>query len=366
MAQCIYCLKNDAETTFNSREHVIPKNLGRFDSSPTISGNIVCDSCNSKFGVLETIFTEDTYEGVYGQRLSVMGRGSVTARNNLHKIDRTSGFGEGFFTEMFPFLEFKDGKVVPVMKDQIKFKLKKGAGYRIFFPEALKAVPRGTKRFRKLVADLRKLNQKDISIFVETKEKLKDAIKLLHSYGIKYKEKKSHHKQFKPGDKIFIEEHYENTITIDMARILAKIAFNYFAYCAIQDGREDILFSPNFERTRTFIYNGTGANVKDIVPSISEDPILKEEIDEGKRLLAHFVNFLPDNSRVVIRMTFYGLPTVYKIDLGDLPQELNTNNFGCGHAFNPFTHKIINLTQAQPKTLTKESIKLSFGLTKRV
>ncbi|MEX0909751.1 MAG: hypothetical protein WDZ75_00475 [Candidatus Paceibacterota bacterium] len=318
------------------------------------------------FSPLETVFTEDTYEGIYGQRLNVMGRGSVTARNNLHKIDRTSGFGGGFFTEMFPFLEFQNGRVVPVMKDQIKLKLKDGAGYRIFFPEALQAIPRGTKKFSKLAEDLKKLEQKDISIFVETKEKLQEVIKLLHSYGVKYKEKKSHYKQFKPGDKILVEENYENKITVDMVRVLAKIAFNYFAYCAIQDEQENVLFFSNFERIRTFIHSGTGATTKDIIPSISEDPILKEEIDEGKRLIAHFINFLPDNGRVVVRMTFYGLPVVYKVDLGDIPDVLNTNNFGCGHAFNPFKGEILNLSQIPVTDPEDDRLRLSFGLFKRI
>lgn len=366
MARCVYCSKDDTNVTFKSREHVIPRNLGRFANSPTIGGNIICDSCNSRFSPLETIFTEDTYEGIYGQRLNVMGRGSITARNNLHKIDRTTGFGEGFFVDMFPFLEFQNGRVAPVMKDQIKFRLKGGAGYRIFFPDALRSMQRGTKAFRKLAADLRKLDQKDISIFVETKEKLEDVIKLLHSYGVKYKEKESRGKQFAPGDQILIEEHYENTINTDMSRVLAKIAFNYFAYCAIQDKQENILFSPCFERTRTFVYDGTGATTKDIIPSISEDPILKEEIDEGKRLLAHFINFLPDNGRVVVRMTFYGLPVVYKVVLGDIPRELNAAKFGCGHAFKPFEGEIINLSQTPVTDPEDDRVKLSFGLFKRI
>ena len=123
MAQCVYCLKNNSQTTFNSREHVIPKSLGRFDTvSPTIKGDIVCDNCNSLFSSLETEFIEDTYEGIHSQRLGIGNGGSLMFRNNNFKIDNTRGFGDGFFNEMFTFLELKDAKYVPVLKTQIKLK----------------------------------------------------------------------------------------------------------------------------------------------------------------------------------------------------------------------------------------------------
>ncbi len=365
MSQCIYCLKNDGCTTFHSREHVIPQCLGRFEPlNPTIKGDIVCDECNKLFSPLEVNFTEDTYEGVYSQRLKLRERGSVTIRGKQFKIDRLSGFGDGFLKEMFPFLEPRDGKIVPVPKNQIKLNRFR-EGYRIFLPETLDAVVRGSKEFKKLSADMQKLSQKDMAIFAENHDEVKKIITLLHEYGVKYKEKASHYQKIEAGQQIFVEEEYKCSINIDIARILAKIAFNYFAYCAIQSGKPDILYQSNFDKIRTFIHDGTIGKVKEIIPSISEEPILKEERDQKKRLIAHLINFLPENGKIFVRMTFFGLPAIYKIELGMIPDELVTQNFGCGHAFDPFAHRVDNLSQTPALGVSREEVKDSFGLFKR-
>ncbi|MCK5591368.1 MAG: hypothetical protein KAI72_05380 [Candidatus Pacebacteria bacterium] len=365
MPKCIYCLKDDLSTTFNSREHVIPKSLGRFAPlNPTISGR-VCDNCNSLFSPLEVNFTEDTYEGVFGQRLNIDNRGSIIIRDVNYKIERVSGFGEGFFMKMFPFLECKDGKIVPILKSQIKFKRRSG-GYRIFFPETLENLPKGTKRFKRIINDLRNLDQKGISIFAENRQELESIIKLLHSLGIKYKEKKSYFNETKKGDKILVDEKYTCSINKDVARVIAKIAFNYFAYCAMRSDCRDVLFLKEFDDVRNFIHSGDGGEMKDFILSISEESILKEERDEKKRFIAHFITFLQEEGRLYARVTFFGLPPVYKINFGVLPKELNRSNFGCGHVFNPFDHTIYNLSQMPFNQLTEDQIQVSFGLFKSI
>lgn len=360
--RCIYCLKHNKETTFNSREHVIPRCLGRFEPiNPSIKGDIVCDECNKRFSPLETNFTEDSYEGVVGQRFNLQGNNSVTVREKQFKIVRESGFSGDFFKDMFPFLELKDNKIVAVPKNQIKINRVSG-GCRIFLPEALNAIPRGSKKFIKLSKDLQKLNQKDMMIFAENQIGLDKIISLLNEFGVKYKEKESRNEQIDPN--IRINERYEISINFEIARVLAKIAFNYFAYCAVQEGMPSILYKNDFNKLRTFVHACTGAEVKEIVVSISEEPILKEEAVQKKRLIAHLINFLPEDGALFTRMTFFGL-TIYKVKLGTLPEELNVKNFGCGHAFNPFDYRVVNLSQNQNlKTTRKELIK-TFGLFKR-
>ncbi len=363
--RCVYCLKTEVDTTFRNREHVIPQSLGRFQPlNPTIKGNIVCDECNKLFSGLEVNFIEDTYEGIYSQRLNLRSNGSITIRGKLFKIDRTSGFGDGFLKEMFPFLEAKNGKISPVPRSQIKLNRFR-EGCRIFLPEALDAIPSGSREFKKLAADMQKLSQKDIAIFAEDHKELREIIALLHEYGVNYKEKKSKYEKLEPGQKILIEESYQCSINIDIARVLAKIAFNYFAYCAIQSQSSEILYLDNFKKIRTFIHNGTIAKIKDIIPSISEEPILREERDQKKRYIAHFINFLAEDEHIFIRMSFFGLPTIYKVDLGTTPKELNIPNLGCGHAFDPFTHTIYHLSQNPNLKLSRREVIESFGLLKR-
>ena len=143
MAKCIYCLKDKTKATFTTREHVIPSSLGSFAPlNPTIlaEDELVCDVCNGKiFSPLETIFCEDTLEGVHGQRLNLQNRRSVTMRDNNFKIKVLAGFGDNFFDQMFFFLKPQDNKIVLDLRNQIKLRRLQG-GYRVFLPEALEAI----------------------------------------------------------------------------------------------------------------------------------------------------------------------------------------------------------------------------------
>ncbi len=371
MPKCIYCLQDGTTTIFKAREHVIPRCLGTFQPlNPTLTSRdgLVCDKCNASiFNPLETIFMEDTLEGVHGQRLNIQGKNSVTIRSHHFKVEqRLTGFGKDFFTQMFFFLKPKDGKIVPNLKNQIKIRRRQG-GYRVFSPEALESMRKGSSEFQKISADLQKLDQKNMCIFGESQESVDKMVVLLKRFGVTYKEKARHSKFFKPGDKIQLDENYTCRLNIDLGRVLAKIAFNYFAYCAKQSALEHILYLSNFDKIRRFVHSGSGVKgIKEIIPSISEEPILWEEKAEGKRFIAHFVNFRAEEGYIVARMTFFGLPPIYKIIVGPVPKELNKTNFGCGHVFNPFNGWIGNLSQQVPEAPTEEQLRLSFSLFKRI
>jgi hypothetical protein len=313
------------------------------------------------------MFMEDTLEGIQGQRLNIQNHNSVTIRGNHFKIEQLSGFGPDFFKQMFFFLKPQDGKIVPVLKDQIKLRRFQG-GYRIFLPEALEAIRKDTSAFKRISADLKKLDKKDMCIFGETRESVDRIIALLHSFGVEYKEKESFNHFFKPGDKILVEENYSCTINTDLARVLTKIAFNYFAYCTLQSSQTDLLYSNHFDTIRNFSHSGSGVNgLKDIIPSISEDFILLEEKTSNKRVLAHLINFRVEEGLIIARMTFFGSAAIYKIIIGSMPSELLDDRFGCGHAFDPFSHRLINMSQTPPVgEPTEEQIRASFGLLKRI
>ena len=367
MSRCIYCLKNDTQTLFTKKEHVIPASLGSFEPlNPTIldTDGLVCSNCNEEiFGPLETNFIEDSLEGVYAQRLNLRDRNSVIMRDKNFKIVRLAGLGDDFFDQMFLFLEMKEGKVVPVLKDQIKLKRFQG-GSRVFLPEALRKITKDSSAFKKISADMQKLDRKDMAVFAETTEKKDKIVALLHEFGVSYEEKESRERKFEAGDSFMIEEDYTCTINHDIGRVLAKIAFNYFSYCALQDNQQVILYSSHFDSIRNFAHSDTGI-LREVIASISEEPILYEERVRNQRLHAHVINFLPENDSVVVRMTFFGRPSVYKIILGTLPTELDHDHFGCGHAFDPFSRQILQLSQQQPQPQTENKIRASFGLFKR-
>ncbi len=368
MPRCIYCLQDQTAVAFTKREHVIPASMGSFQPlNPTLLARdgLVCDTCNAEvFSPLEVNFIEDTMEGVYGQRLNLQGRSSVTMRDKNFKIERMAGLGDKFFDEMFFFLKVQDDKVVPHLRDQFKMRRRQG-GCRIFLPEALEAIKKNPKDFAKLSADLKKLDQKDMAIFAETREKVDGIIALLKDYGVTYKEKETKGRKFEEGETFVLEENYSCTVNHDVGRVLAKIAFNYFAYCALQSGKTDLLYSSHFDAIRKFAHADIGV-LRDIIVSIAEEPILHEEQAKKQRLHAHVINFLSEDGQIFVRMTFFGRPAVYKILLGTLPPELVNDEFGCGHAFNPFGQQIMQLTQKQPIPQTEDQVRATFSLFNRL
>ena len=56
--QCIWCRKDQAEVTFDSKSHVLPKCLGNLRQQVLPPG-VVCDGCNSSFKKLENQLIEE-------------------------------------------------------------------------------------------------------------------------------------------------------------------------------------------------------------------------------------------------------------------------------------------------------------------
>jgi hypothetical protein len=157
MAKCIYCEKDENETTFLGREHVLPKLMGIFENNPTIIG-WVCDNCNSKvFNALETRFKEDTEEGIFYQMFNFENSSQIRIKGNNVKTTFSPGLGDNFFNEMFPFLRRQDNDWKVFLLPQIKVKRYGDNGYLIL-----------------LVDELKKLNEKK---FAKIKDLLKGPIK---------------------------------------------------------------------------------------------------------------------------------------------------------------------------------------------
>ena len=134
-------------------------------------------------------------------------------------------------------------------------------------------------------------------------------------------------------------------IGFDSARIIAKIAFNYFAYCAIELGEQDILYHKNFSKIKSYILGEVELPIKEvIIETPTYSPILFEEQSGGVRFVAHIITLQNENNNLVARISFIG-SLVYKVLLGKMPDEINRTDFGNGHAFDPRYKEIYGLTQ---------------------
>jgi len=366
MNSCIYCGPHDAPITF-SREHVIPELLGVFENNLTLVG-CVCGVCNSKvFGPLEMNFKEDTEEGLFCQMINFSKSHQIRIRNNKLKMSVELGLGEAFFNETFPFLSLAGGKRQIVFVPQVKIRGYGGTGYIILLVDEVKKLPRDGKKFRKLKNMLTGVESKNVSIFVHEsgdleRNELNEAIDLVRELGVPYKPGPQKSVPFsEPSDEPrHAEFSMDSTIDADTARILAKIAFNYFSYCAVNSGNRAILSHPNFSTIKSYILGQADLGLKDvIVEKPSYSGILGEEAAERVRLVGHTVTFTNENSRIISKISLLGRLT-YTILLGQAPDELNRTDLGNGHIFDPIRRKIFGLTRNPARRGTEE--KLNFSL----
>jgi hypothetical protein len=316
---CIYCgLQED----FNI-EHVIPQFLGTFfPVNPKLlpRDGLVCRQCNSMtFSALEAEFKEDSWEGITGQQLNILGSNSVKIRGKNVKMECFAGMGDSFFDDIFPFLKLENERFVVDIKPQIKVRNYGGEdGYQIFPLVNLKrikdvSIQSKTKLdyYNKVKKKLKMAGSGNIAIFTFGNSatddvQLDDAKTLLKDYGVDYRENE---KKFiptpKPGSTQFGVK-MQCTITQNIFRFVAKVAFNYFAYCSLQERKQSILYQDSFNNIRRFVLGDTRVRRQDVVVEVSDDPITIHEKISGNRFVSHIVIIYLENGFVYSKLSFFG------------------------------------------------------------
>lgn len=366
---CIYCDRSAAEVAFSKREHVIPKLMGSFDNSPTLIG-WVCDDCNGKvFSRLETAFKEDTQEGIFYQMFNLDDNYQIRIRGKHLKASFKPHFGDDFFKEVFPILGIKNGEPKAFFRPQIKIKRYGDEGYIVLLLDRLKRLGKSSGRFLKLKKALAGVKSKDVVIFAGANfegddRNLNEAIELLKELGIDYKQGTG---RFAPIDNTNKEKHFgvdiQGTIERNAGRVLAKVAFNYFAFCAIKSKRPHVLYDPKFSRIKSYILGTSDLPIREVITSFDNTPFIHDERVANKRIIGHEVMFYPENGNLMGRVVFFGLQN-YTILLGSLPEELRLPTLGSGHLFDPLDKRIYGLTQNAAKA--GSGIEAGFGLFNRI
>ena len=62
--------------------------------------------------------------------------------------------------------------------------------------------------------------------------------------------------------------------------------------------------------------------------------------------------FRQEKNRIIAEVSFLGR-SIYVIELGDIPNELNMVGFGSGHFFDPIGHEIVQMSRNPAKFGTK-------------
>jgi hypothetical protein len=329
--------------------------MGSFNNNLTLG--CVCNHCNSHvFNPLETRFKEDTEEGLFCQMVNFSDSHEVRIRNGNLKLSVDIGLGEPFFNETFPFLTFRDGGWKILFVPQIKIKGYAENGYIVLLVDKIKNLPRSGGKFRNLKKFLKWAESKNVSIFTHGEDDLErrdlnEAMDLVRELGINYKSGTEKSIPFvgDGSDNKKANVSVNVTIGFDAARIIAKIAFNYFAYCAIESEMENILHHKNFSKIKSYILGETEWPMKEmIIEKPTYNPILFEEKSGGVRFIAHIITIQNEDGNLVAKVSFAGR-LVYKILLGKMPVEINKVDFGNGHIFDPHRKEIYGLTQNPAK-----------------
>lgn len=133
------------------------------------------------------------------------------------------------------------------------------------------------------------------------------------------------------NDKVKIN--FQGKVTEPLKRVLAKIAFNYFAYCAHKSDELALLYNNKFNLLRSAILNGWPElnSVISVLDSGVDSEVTKT------RAIWHQICFQEDADRkVVARLSVLLGFRGYEVILSQSPITTSLEfKFGCGHFFGP-------------------------------
>jgi len=348
---------------------VIPESFGTFGatgSNLVLPAGLVCDGCNSGvFSPLETRFKEDTDMGLFCQMYDVAGQYEVRLKNANCRPQLPGFFGEDGI-KPFPHIILPGHQVV--FRPQIIIPGEAGA-VRILLMDKIDPLPRTSRKFRKIKESLGGRQYSGIQIFGFTNQDggndvRERGIALLNGLGVTYYERVSNYQANTYRADSRYELQYSVSLGRDAARILAKVAFNYVAFCASNSGLVDVLRGSEFNVVKDYILGRIDPPIRTVIEDVSQHTTLFDDMTSGTRLLVHRITFGAESGRLVAWINFFGLME-NKIILGDLPAQFARPNFGCGHAFDPFNKEFYQLTQNR-SLVGAGAVGPGFGLFNRI
>jgi len=358
MARCAYCLKSESETSFNNREHVIPQSLGLLDPDIFfIKGDFVCDKCNNFFSDLETLFIEDTWEGTISKDVIRDRPRGLERRGKLFSLITDFPSQQDVFDKYHHYLEMNEGALISRFVPQISL-IDKVTGKKIVHP--FSEIAKASNSKKKRLQTRYKNRNFDVGIYALHDHQIDEAIKILQELNVAYNEKERATIKERPTS---INVEIQGTITPTIVRVVAKIAFNYLIYSADQEGSVAEIFGEEFNNLRRFIM-GDESLVKTILVEIDPKPMLLTREFKPIRYFAHVLSFEEENGLLMAKVNFYGVPLIYKILLGKMPDVWKKEKFGSGHLFNPVAKEIFQLIRVPD--FPKISLPLSFGLFQKI
>ncbi len=328
--RCIYCLKTDVP--FNGREHVIPQFLGTFSGESLILRD-VCDVCNRIFSKLETVFKEDSIEGFIAALFRVRQDRSVCLRKTRMKMTNKLTGVQTLLGRVFPTVNPVTGEVQ--LLPQVIFERKDGK-QQIIFLEGLRDDKGFSNRFKWLGS-----REFSITAFGQGEDGIGEVIGELRKRGIDRKFNASDSETLNYNGNLEIE--FDSRIDRDLQRVIAKIAFNYFSFCAIESGFRDILYEEAFDKIRDFAIRAQGKSPVIVTPHGFTVPGY-----EGRDYIPfHLLRVFEKLNKIKVELSLFA-HCRYEVLIGPYPFRTgNRGSFGIGHQFDTMERKMTQLAQGR-------------------
>lgn len=328
---CIYC--NNIRADFKKKAHVLSQFMGNFSPDIYIEGDIVCDDCNKALGdTIEKHFSDKSFEGLIARfhlrRKQSKQSPIILYESSLLNFEFSSETPLGY-NSLLSLVSAALEKI-GVVKDPLLILKKKGLHAFIFAEDvakltsenALKSLKFKIKDFRKDAESGEWIgNREDSAEIVQT------ALKKLGLKANFEKEQVNDNPQ-----KIKTKFAAVQNVDVDSARFVAKVAFEFFAYCATKSGSREQVFAPEFKPIREFIKDGKG-DAKKIVSVISNN-FMAPSAKQGNN--HYFIAFEVVKGHLVAQVAFMD-SIAYQILLGKSPFLIANPRIGNAHAFNVTT-----------------------------
>lgn len=315
--QCIYCLEEKEKGEFTKAEHVIPESFGKFRNNFVLH-RTVCDECNQYFGNnLEIDLARDTYEGSiarYDHGIKKQSEFKTIGKKSRIKIRVKEGPLKGSYE--YPVYVPQRGKVCLEPLPQVGFLRTNSSGYDYFL---LDEIP-SSIFFNNQVHNIN--NPKGILTIGCDHKTAEDA---LNRKGYYFGPEEAHEVAYIPPGPSKIYGKNDQKI----ARAIAKIGFNYLAYC---EGAKFVLQN-DFNPIRKYIRTGVRPDFPFL--RVSREAISPDEFLLGYRRKAHIIiahrNFLNVSALFVSLSLFnWAMYTIRLVkDFSDKEKKILS-----GHLFN--------------------------------
>jgi len=290
MMVCIYCKEEKGPQ--KGVEHVIPQSFGRFGSKTPVL-DCVCDACNAFFAKeLDLKLARETLEGITRYKQGILSR-ETRPQKSLHM---TLGENAGEFEGVI--LEGVDGRTGRLGKpvSQVHFMNEQTGKYEAVLKKDIEKVDCSERHYA----------QKNIRIFAPSETEHEAVVAELAKIGIAFKKNSESKPKFlegkKDGDIVDIQVNIAGTIDHPTKRALAKVLFNFAAFCL---GPDEVLREA-CDKARHYVrFDGDPIGVR-----ITNKPFWgNEEVDLRMESDSCNIRIENEGSDVIGTIQFYNLYT---------------------------------------------------------